>query len=601
MNIMKKRISLFLGIMMLMLTIIPVVNVNAAEACHVTMTVKMGTTTMVENGRYNVKGGETITVKASSAAGIERIGYCFGYGSDVKITDVYKDTITITVPQRRAGYEELLRIEAIDNDDDGTANKVTKTGWIKYTLVYPNDSVEMVENKAIKVTKDSTKTASSSYVFTIPETMEANKEYSLYVNATYSDGLCVDGNAPAVSRAQTFNFILEDEEIDRDSIIEPWMEENDDNGELSVSLRNDSEVEEKANKNIYELNETVTYYIDYKNGGKDIDGDVTIILDLPLDYEVIDIDGGKINEDGEIEWVLNGVEEGEAGTIVAKVKYTELKKSKDDANTIYPSASILKGSKVKDVSTVINYIITDYDVELDIEHEPYMYGDADADTFRPDYIITRAEGALVLARIFGLDYEKETTITTKYTDINDTYLEAQKAITAASKAGLINGYLEDDGTYTYRPNSKMTKAEFMKILACMIQENAEEEGIDGLQIKGLDQLVKNYDDTKRYYMVDGERVYKHWAIEEITLLARLNMLPLNEDNTEFELDEKITRAEVAQLINFYLLRAPADVTSKTKTGFSDVSRKHDLVGDIIEATRETHTFSITEEVTEVEE
>ena len=69
-----------------------------------------------------------------------------------------------------------------------------------------------------------------------------------------------------------------------------------------------------------------------------------------------------------------------------------------------------------------NELDTDYDVELDVEHEPYMYGDANADTFRPDYIITRAEGALVLARIFGLDYEKETTITTKYTDIKDFYL-----------------------------------------------------------------------------------------------------------------------------------------------------------------------------------
>ena len=230
-----------------------------------------------------------------------------------------------------------------------------------------------------------------------------------------------------------------------------------------------------------------------------------------------------------------------------------------------------------------------------------MYGDANADTFRPDYLITRAEGALVLARIFGLDYKNVKTITTKYTDIDTTYEEAQKAITAASEAGLINGYLEKDGTYTYRPNAKMTKAEFMKILACMVQEFGKDEDIDGLQIKELDQLIKNYDDSKRYYIVNGERVNMHWAIEEVTLLARLNMLPLGDNYEEFELDENITRAEVAQLINFYLLRAPADVTSKTKTGFSDVSRKHELVGDIIEATREAHTFSITTDVTEVEE
>ena len=72
------------------------------------------------------------------------------------------------------------------------------------------------------------------------------------------------------------------------------------------------------------------------------------------------------------------------------------------------------------------------------------------------------------------------------------------------------------------------------------------------------------------------------------------MTPLSDDEDEIELDEEITRAEVAQLVNFYLLRAPASVTSKTKSGFSDVSKKHDLFADIIEATREEHTYSIDE-------
>ena len=73
------------------------------------------------------------------------------------------------------------------------------------------------------------------------------------------------------------------------------------------------------------------------------------------------------------------------------------------------------------------------------------------------------------------------------------------------------------------------------------------------------------------------------------------MTPLSEENDELELDEEITRAEVAQLVNFYLLRAPANVTSKTKSGFDDVSKRHELFADIIEATREAHTFSMEEE------
>ena len=73
------------------------------------------------------------------------------------------------------------------------------------------------------------------------------------------------------------------------------------------------------------------------------------------------------------------------------------------------------------------------------------------------------------------------------------------------------------------------------------------------------------------------------------------MLPVTEDEPELELDEEITRAEVAQLVNSYLLRAPASVTSKTKSGFDDVSKKHDLFADIIEATRDDHTFSMNED------
>ena len=754
MDIMKKRISLILSIIMLALVIIPVIKVNATEACQVSMTVKMGTTTLTNGGRYNVQGGEKITVSASSSkADIERIGYA--YGNDPTI-DIYSNKITIDVPYKANGTVMNLYIEAIAENDDGSKNTITKTGWMKYTLVYPTDadvenkkltakygsttlkvdSITEVEigdkitiqatpasevdniqyrwtvdttatkvknsnctvvipssfvvgkvyklavnalysdglcvdgekptatkpqyyyfklkentptpttvpsTRSLTVSKDSKvlaklsttvvkagdkivvkatpannvyyiqtrwsedssfeNTHASECTFTIPSSVKAGKTYFLSVNALYNDGLCADGRDTTNTITQKYYFVVEGtNHNDRILDIEPWMEENDDISELSVSLRNDSEEEEKANKNIYELNEVVTYYIDYKNGGKDVDDEVKIVLNLPLDYKVVDLDGGKVNSDDEIEWVFeDGLEEDESGTIVAKVKYTDLKRSKDDANTIYPSATIYKGSKVRDVSTVINMIVVENDEEIDVEHEPYMYGDADADTFRPDYMITRAEGALVLARIYGLDYTniRESEITTKYTDINETYLEAKQAITAASKAGLINGYLEDDGTYTYRPNNMMTKAEFMKILACMIQEGAEDEGIDGLEIKELDKLVKIYDDAKKYYIVDGKRVYTHWAIEEITLLARLNMLPLTSDDPEFVLDEKITRAEVAQLINFYLLRAPAEVTSKTKTGFSDVSRKHELIGDIIEATRRTHTFEMTDDGTEI--
>ena len=66
-----------------------------------------------------------------------------------------------------------------------------------------------------------------------------------------------------------------------------------------------------------------------------------------------------------------------------------------------------------------------------------MYGDAYATTFRPDDTITRAEGALVLVRIlFGQETIDNATITNRFPDINETYEEAQKAISVATEFGI---------------------------------------------------------------------------------------------------------------------------------------------------------------------
>ena len=147
----------------------------------------------------------------------------------------------------------------------------------------------------------------------------------------------------------------------------------------------------------------------------------------------------------------------------------------------------------------------------------------------------------------------------------------------------------------------MTRAEFMKIIAKFVELHAEDEGIDGLKIKEIEELVKMYDDPKNKYAVNGQLISDHWAIEEVSLLARLNMTSVSGKKKDLRMDDGITRAEVAQLVNFYLLRAPAEVTRKTKTQFSDVNSKHDLFADIVEATREAHDYTITEDGTEIAE
>ena len=377
-------------------------------------------------------------------------------------------------------------------------------------------------------------------------------------------------------------------------IVEPWMKENDKLNVLAVSLRSEPYEEDRANKNIYALDEKIIYYVDYKNGGKDTNKEVTLQLNLPLSFSVVDADGASVSRSNKtLTWKFDGMENDESGTKVVIIRYTSLGKSSLTHKTVTPKATISLGKSEKDVSAVLNLIVKDFDEELNDEHEPYMYGDKDTKTFRPDATITRAEGALVLTRIFGIStiYDSNTYA---FPDLNETYLEARKAVIAATKYGLIQGY--PDGTY--KPNKSMTRGEFITILARQI----EEEYGEGFEVKDEESSIKVYKDkTRIYYISENEYYDAHWSIAYATLLARLNMTPLTEDSTNLRVDAPITRAEVAQLVNLYLLRAPAEVSSSTKVSFPDVSKRHELFADIVEATRKAHTYSITEDGTEEEE
>ena len=404
-----------------------------------------------------------------------------------------------------------------------------------------------------------------------------------------------------VTAEKTFTYEVKEQgkpstPVDDDLIVEDWMKENKDLESLAVSLRNDSEQYDKANRNMYALGEEVIYYVDYKNGGRTISQPVDLVLELPLEFDVVDSFGGTVDkENKKITWNFkDGLEKEQEGTKVVKIKYTSLGKSSTRSATVYPSAKIYVDSakSPKDISTVINYIFKDEDTEMREDHNPYMFGDANATTFRPDDTITRAEGALVLARIFGINYSGTTVTGNEFSDIGETYVEAQKAIVASTKMGLISGY--PDGTY--KPKNKMTKAEFMKIIGAYVEAKAEDDNIKGLEVKDIENAIKLYKNRTSTYIVGNDTVKDHWAISYVTLLTRINMTPISESQKSIGLDDEITRAEVAQLVNYYLLRAPQD---SGKTAFSDVSRNHKLYGDILEATIPVHSFTITHEGTEV--
>ncbi len=623
MSNLKGKVSLLLVMILMMTAILPVFTVNAATELMTLKASKDGSN-LANNTIITVNAGDTnkkidVSVDVSSTTNLV-IYYCWDKG-ELKVASTGSKTATVSIPNFEAGSRHILQLEAVINDNanglvgnsniialgiqmgEGTTSSTTISTSLKNgstTLstsknneiaVGTNLTLKATSNKTIKAvaykwdSEDYVQVSGSSTTIKVPTTFAAGTTHKLQVRAAAEDG--------TMSDLLKYTIVIPAAaDIDDELIVEDWMKESSELSSLSVSLRNDSD-EDKENKNIYSLGEEVIYYIDYANGtSKDIEN-AKLVFETELAFEVVDAFGGKV--DGKkVTWEFpEGIEKDQTGTKVLVLKYTGLGKAKLTYKVINPVVDIYKGSKVIDSSAVYNLIFKDEETEIsDDEHYPYMQGDANKSTFRPDDGITRAEGALVLTRIFGMS-TSGTTVTNVYSDLDETYLEAQKAIVAASAAGLINGY--EDGTY--KPNKKMTRAEFMKIIATNIELMAEDDDIRGLEIKSSEEEIKIYKNPTKSYILGNTTVNEHWASAYVTFLARLNMTSASSKEKDLRLDEPITRAEVAQLVNFYLLRAPAEGVKKTQ--FTDVSKNHKLFGDIVEATRSAHTYYLTVEGTEI--
>ena len=638
----KSKLLIVLVMLLAVLTVSTAFAATAKELVNVKTTVTYNGKTLV-NGDVltGVKAGDKITVTASCSDSraiawstntnyLAEEGYTYNREGMAFISYLFDSTdktqyirntktpssITITIPNFKAGTEHYVVINAVAACDglvDNGKEIQATSGTLAYYFTM-DDGTTPVPPVTETITLTNGKSGNNATVTAKVENgtfkkftykWDNDKEKDVTTNPLVTaipaevgkHTLTVTGytNNNVTSTKSWIYEIKEEVPENDDLIVEDYMKENKDLDSLAVSLRNDSDEYEKENKNIYALGEEVVYYVDYKNGGNDIKKEVKIVLQLPLEFKAVSTYGGKVDSDKKtITWTFeNGLEKDAAGTKVVKVKYTALSRSSKKAEVVYPVAKIYNQNKEKDASAVINYIFKNEDTEIGDEHYPYMYGDKNKTTFRPDDGISRAEGALVLARIFGINYTGTTVVGDEYADLADTYIEAQRAIVACSKIGIINGYT--DGTY--RPNNKMTRSEFMKIIASYVEVNAEDDDIDGLEVK-TDNLIKVYKNPTNVYMTGSTTTSTHWAINYVTLLCRLNMTSVSDSNKNLRLDDEITRAEVAQLVNFYLLRAPAE---SGKTQFSDVAKNHKLFADILEATRPAHTYYLTSEGTEVAE
>ncbi|MFD2683105.1 S-layer homology domain-containing protein [Bacillus seohaeanensis] len=94
-------------------------------------------------------------------------------------------------------------------------------------------------------------------------------------------------------------------------------------------------------------------------------------------------------------------------------------------------------------------------------------------TFRPDTTITRAEGAIMIARALGILGEGETP-ETDFSDVHE-MTQAYEAIVKLEEKGIISGY--PDGTY--RPDESITREAIAKYLVLAFQDRFEDADGDG--------------------------------------------------------------------------------------------------------------------------
>ena len=193
-------------------------------------------------------------------------------------------------------------------------------------------------------------------------------------------------------------------------------------------------------------------------------------------------------------------------------------------------------------------------------HEVYMYGYPDG-TFRPNANITRAEAAAMISRLKGYSLNDKTA--PEFKDSKVGWFKA--AINAVFKNGLMKGY--EDGNF--RPDDKITRAEFA-------------------------QMIKNIDKSNSA-VATFKDVKGHWAEDAINQAFGNGRISGYPDGT-FRPDAPITRAEAVKIANSLFERSVDNSGLKEKlenptmiSKFTDVNNTHWAFYEIMEATN-SHEF-----------
>jgi len=121
-------------------------------------------------------------------------------------------------------------------------------------------------------------------------------------------------------------------------------------------------------------------------------------------------------------------------------------------------------SKLKDIT---NHWARTYIMAL--EEKGILGGFAEPDgtfTFRPELDMTRGQEARILVKAYGIPAAAPS-FTSKFTDIAGHWASAD--IKALEAAGYVSGFQEANGTFTYRPERNLTRAELCTVVVRILK------------------------------------------------------------------------------------------------------------------------------------
>lgn len=227
--------------------------------------------------------------------------------------------------------------------------------------------------------------------------------------------------------------------------------------------------------------------------------------------------------------------------VIADDGYKFLGWSKDGENVI----DLSKETVTK--NTTYTALYAPYGFSDGVNHQHYMIGRAE-DTFAPMGELTRVEAATMLARLTPGFSEDGSYSPSDFGDVSADHW-ANKYISFAQAEGIINGYENEDGTYSFNPDAPVTRAEFSAMI---------------VRFKNISQQSES-----RFEDVAG-----HWAEGYIAALVDAGIIGGYEDGT-FRPDRTINRAEATKIVNGAVGRTPDESIDLIDAGynnkFSDVN------------------------------